>query len=110
MMLSDEQILDAIKGVVGFEKSQVEKWRTEALIIGRAVESASLAASEGCYRNAALEEAAKVCDEYGALASAEKDSALLVGKIELSNTMSGEPRAAEFLASAIRALRQPEGS
>jgi hypothetical protein len=55
-------------------------------------------------RRAALEEAAKVCDEYGELSAAEKDSALLVGKIELSNAMSGEPRAAEFLANAIRAL------
>jgi hypothetical protein len=49
--------------------------------------------------------AAQLCDEYGSLIAAEKDSALLVGKVELSNAMSGEPRAAEFLAKAIRALK-----
>jgi hypothetical protein len=55
---------------------------------------------------ASLELAAQLCDEYGDLAAAEKDSALLVGKVELSNAMSGEPRAAEFLAKAIRALKE----
>jgi hypothetical protein len=52
----------------------------------------------------ALERAAHLCDEYGALMANEKDSALLVGKLDLSNAMSGEPRAAEFLAKSIRAL------
>jgi len=55
---------------------------------------------------AALERAALLCDEYGDLTAAEKDSALLVGKVDLSNAMSGEPRAAEFLAKAIRALKE----
>lgn len=56
---------------------------------------------------AALERAAQVCDEYGDLMAAEKDSALLVGKVDLSNAMSGEPRAAGFLANAIRKLAAP---
>jgi hypothetical protein len=55
----------------------------------------------------ALERAAQVCEEYGDLTAAEKDSALLVGKVDLSNAMSGEPRAADFLAKAIRGLIQP---
>jgi hypothetical protein len=55
-------------------------------------------------RRAALESAALLCDEYGELSASEKDSALLVGKVHLSNAMSGEPRAASFLSAAIRAL------
>lgn len=61
----------------------------------------------------ALERAALLCDEYGALMASEKDSALLVGKVDLSNAMSGEPRAAEFIARAIRALiedAKPDGA
>jgi hypothetical protein len=53
---------------------------------------------------AVREAAAEKCDEYREITAAEKDSALLVGKVDLSNAMSGEPRAAEFLASAIRSL------
>lgn len=55
------------------------------------------------YRQA-LDDAAKVCEEYGDMTGAEKDSALLVGKVDLSNAMSGEPRAARFLREAILAL------
>lgn len=55
--------------------------------------------------NMLLEKTACICDEYGLLMSAEKDSALLAGKLELSNAMSGEPRAAAFLAQAIRQLK-----
>lgn len=62
-------------------------------------------AIEAAYRMG-LEDAAKLCDEYGDLMHAEKDSALLVGKVDLSNAMSGEPRAATFLAEAIRALKE----
>jgi hypothetical protein len=53
--MSDEQLIDVIASVCGFDRAGVERWRTEALIIGRAVEQAS--------RRAALEEAEKVCDE-----------------------------------------------
>lgn len=48
--MTDEQILDVIKFVCGFDSEGVERWRTEALIIGRAVEQAS--------RRAAFEEIA----------------------------------------------------
>ncbi|MFL9943668.1 hypothetical protein [Paraburkholderia graminis] len=47
--MNDEQILDVIKSVCGFDGAGVERFRAEALIIGRAVEQAS--------RRAALEEA-----------------------------------------------------
>jgi len=50
--MNDEQILDVIKSVCGFDGAGVERFRAEALIIGRAVEQAS--------RRAALEEAVRV--------------------------------------------------
>ncbi|GAC1610286.1 MAG: hypothetical protein NVS3B3_18660 [Aquirhabdus sp.] len=58
-------------------------------------------------RNKTLEEAAKVCDEYEDITVTEKDSALLLGMVDLSNAMSGEPRAARFLSEAIRSLKEP---
>jgi hypothetical protein len=58
-------------------------------------------------RQTIIERCAALCDEYGELMASEKDSALLVGKIDLSNAMSGEPRAASFLAGAIRKLMEP---
>lgn len=54
--------------------------------------------------NAAIEAAVKICDEMAVHYAAYKDTALLNGDIDLSNAASGEPRAAEFLAGAIRAL------
>jgi hypothetical protein len=56
-------------------------------------------------RNAALEEAAKVCDEMEQHYSDYKDTALLNGDVDLSNAASGEPRACRFIAAAIRSLR-----
>lgn len=53
---------------------------------------------------AALEWAASICDEMTAHWASYKDTALLNGDVELSNAASGEPRAGEFLATAIRAL------
>lgn len=41
--LTDEQMLDAIKAVCGFDSEGVERWRTEALIIARAIERALVA-------------------------------------------------------------------
>jgi hypothetical protein len=52
--MTDEQILNVIKSVCGFDSVGVERWRTEALIIGRAIEQAS--------RRAALEEVAAQWD------------------------------------------------
>jgi hypothetical protein len=52
------------------------------------------------------EACAKVCDEMREHWSDYKDTALLNGDVELSNAASGEPRAAEFLAQAIRARGQ----
>jgi hypothetical protein len=46
--VTDEQLIDVIASVCDFDRAGVERWRTEALIIGRAVEQAS--------RRAALEE------------------------------------------------------
>lgn len=46
---------------------------------------------------------AKLCDELAEHYSAYKDTALLNGDIELSNAASGEPRAAQTIASIIRA-------
>ncbi len=46
---------------------------------------------------------AQVCDEMRAHYSDYKDTALLNGDVALSNAASGEPRACEFLAAAIRA-------
>lgn len=51
--MTDDQILDAIKTVCGFDGSEVERWRAEALMIGRAVEQAA--------RREVLEHAANVC-------------------------------------------------
>lgn len=48
------------------------------------------------------EACASICDEMAEHWSAYKDSALLNGDVELSNTASGEPRAAAALASLIR--------
>lgn len=58
------------------------------------VEAAVAAEREAC---------AVICDEMQAHYSAYKDTALLNGDVELSNAASGEPRAAEFIAQAIRA-------
>jgi hypothetical protein len=49
------------------------------------------------------EQCAKVCDELGEYWAGYKDTALLNGDIALSNAASGEPRAAEAIAKAIRA-------
>ena len=49
------------------------------------------------------EACATICDEMREFYSAYKDTALLNGDIDLSNAASGEPRACEYLASAIRA-------
>ena len=43
-MLTDEEILSTIASVCDFDRAGVERWRTEALIIGRAVALAALAA------------------------------------------------------------------
>lgn len=48
------------------------------------------------------EACAKVCEEMHDHYSALKDTALLNGNVDLSNASSGEPRACEFLAAAIR--------
>lgn len=48
------------------------------------------------------EACAKVCEEMHDHYSALKDTALLNGDVDLSNASSGEPRACEFLAAAIR--------
>ncbi|RQM44550.1 hypothetical protein EHZ19_28285 [Paraburkholderia bannensis] len=42
--LTDDALMTAITGVCEFESAAAEKWRTEALLIGRAVERAVLAA------------------------------------------------------------------
>jgi hypothetical protein len=39
--MSDEQLIDVIAAVCGFDREGVERWHTEALIIGRAVQRAS---------------------------------------------------------------------
>ena len=57
--------------------------------------------SEGIH-NAAMEEAAILCEEMHQHYMGLKDTALLNGSIDLSNAMSGEPRACEFLAAQIR--------
>ena len=49
------------------------------------------------------EACATICDEMREFYNAYKDTALLNGDIDLSNAASGEPRACEYLASAIRA-------
>jgi hypothetical protein len=48
------------------------------------------------------EECAKLCEEMREHYSNYKDTALLNSDIDLSNAASGEPRACEFLAAAIR--------
>ncbi|UCV00277.1 hypothetical protein [Acidovorax radicis] len=53
------------------------------------------------------EACAQVCDEMRSHYSDYKDTALLNGDVELSNAASGEPRACEFLAKAMRA-RSPQ--
>jgi hypothetical protein len=57
--MSDEQLIDVIASVCGFDRAGVERWRTEALIVGRAVEQAS--------RRSALEEAAQVAYAHNAI-------------------------------------------
>lgn len=59
----------------------------------RIVKEAVLIEREAC---------AKVCEEMHDHYSALKDTALLNGDVDLSNASSGEPRACEFLATAIR--------
>jgi hypothetical protein len=59
-------------------------------------------------RAAALEEAAKACDEMQEHYSAYRDTALLNGDIALSNAASGEPRAAEFIATTLRQLKDQQ--
>ncbi|WP_244807945.1 hypothetical protein [Caballeronia zhejiangensis] len=49
--MTDEEMLTVIAAVCDFDRAGVERWRREALIIGRAVE------------RAALERAAQLCDE-----------------------------------------------
>lgn len=56
------------------------------------------------------EACAVICDELQEHFAAYKDTALLNGDVELSNAASGEPRACEAIAAAIRARQegQPE--
>ena len=51
---------------------------------------------------AVAEECAVLCDELREHYAGLKDVALLNGDIELSNASSGEPRACEAVAAAIR--------
>jgi hypothetical protein len=87
------------KHLVEFDGDDGPSTKLDAVGFARSIERAA--------ETAGLERAAQLCDEYRDLAAAEKDSALLVGKVDLSNAMSGEPRAAEFLANAIRKLAAP---
>ena len=54
------------------------------------------------------EACAKLCDEMQEHYASLKDAALLNGDVELSNASSGEPRACEYLAGAIRNLKGSE--
>lgn len=56
-------------------------------------------------RNEALEECANVCDEMHEHYTGLKDTALLNRDVDLSNAMSGEPRACEFIAQQIRSMK-----
>jgi len=38
--LTDEEMLDAIAAVCSFDRAGVDRWKTEALLIGRAIEQA----------------------------------------------------------------------
>lgn len=49
------------------------------------------------------EACATICEELHEHYSGYKDTALLNGDVELSNAASGEPRACETIAAAIRA-------
>ena len=69
-----------------------------AEVTGEARKQAIEAEREAC---------AQVCDEMHEHYSALKDTALLNGDVDLSNASSGEPRACEFLAAAIRARGKP---
>jgi hypothetical protein len=40
--VTDDEILDAVAAVCNFDRAEVDRWRREALIIGRAVERAAL--------------------------------------------------------------------
>ena len=72
------------KAVLIFTEDQLKAFAEEAVRLER----------EAC---------AVICDELQEHFAAYKDTALLNGDVELSNAASGEPRACEAIAAAIRA-------
>lgn len=95
---------------VAFANEAVELFLGLSVEATKAYEATGLTPSQLQARVAELEAAlaaereacAAICDEMAEHWSAYKDSALLNGDVELSNTASGEPRAAAALASLIR--------
>jgi hypothetical protein len=92
--MSDEEILEAVAAVCNFDRAEVDRWRTEALIIGRAVE------------RAALERASQRCDEiekeyWSMFKHADADS-----PFRGNQYVSGQSDGAGECANAIRALMQ----
>ncbi|VXB23447.1 hypothetical protein BURKHO8Y_110233 [Burkholderia sp. 8Y] len=99
--MTDEEILTTIAAVCDFDRAGVERWRREALIIGRAVE------------RAVLDRAAAVCDGVSVDRwNLYKGRAPYSGSEDgrASDYVQGESDGAEKCAEAIRALLQSEES
>lgn len=95
--LSDEQILDAIKSACDFDSAGVERWRTEALIIGRSVEKAVLAHSTS-QADAAPSELASMTRMFHAACAG-------LGAINESLGLDPDDGGAEPILEAIAELR-----
>lgn len=111
--LSDEEILSLARtkldiGLYHGSGQITRSTDAELIAFARAIltQKGQQAAPDVSAWNAALDAAEKLCDEYEQITATEKDSAILVGKVDLSIAMSGEPRAARFIAEKVRALRK----
>ncbi|MDR5756977.1 hypothetical protein [Caballeronia sp. LZ035] len=82
--MTDDEMLNTIAAVCDFNRTEVDKWRREALIIGRAVERAT------------LEQAAQACEAHEAKMSVAMEAADAID--------GGYLNACDDCADLIRAL------
>ncbi|MDR5742471.1 hypothetical protein QCE73_04790 [Caballeronia sp. LZ029] len=80
-MLNDEEIMSAIVAACDFDRAGVERWRTEALTIGRAVVSAAIKASDTA-RLDFMVRAGAVVQWYGETCQLHGSAGVISGKGE----------------------------
>lgn len=105
--MNREEVIEIAKAggmKASFGKTTDGKYAPNVNALGSSIPVEWLEAAFNEVERRTIEKCAQVCDEMLVHYTDYKDTALLNGDIDLSNAASGEPRACEFLAEAIRAL------